>query len=430
MYIVILQILYGVLSSGLSTDNERVSYEGAQVWRTELRNGDDILLIKKLGDYKDLSIWSLKPRQVDFLITAENKLNVHRHLQARRLNHTVLIMDVQTRIDALAPGIDTWTENSLRLGHRLDWKSYPSSKVIGEYYNYVAENFPSICKVKNIGYTSENRSLKMISISDGNPKNKGILVVSGMHSREWIGITSALYILDNIITQFDLLSDYMKNKDWHIIPLLNPDGYEYTRLHDRLWRKNRHKSITRPRCRGVDINRNFETDWMIAGITATNECDHSFSGPFPFSELESQALRNAIADMKKPHAFFDLHSYGQLILYPWSAKKSPTPDYSKHLVTARGMAQAIYKTSSQLYKFGATYNLVYPATGTALDWAYSNGIHHAYAVETRDLGLNGFLTPPDQIEDAGKEIFAAVKHLAKVMEDRVSNRGSDEKSWF
>jgi hypothetical protein len=29
------------------------------------------------------------------------------------------------------------------------------------------------------------------------------------------------------------------NVDWYIIPLLNPDGYEFSHDHDRMWRKNR-----------------------------------------------------------------------------------------------------------------------------------------------------------------------------------------------
>lgn len=41
----------------------------------------------------------------------------------------------------------------------------------------------------------------------------------------------------------------------HIVPILNPDGYEYTHTCDRMWRKNRarHEGV----CVGVDLNRNF-----------------------------------------------------------------------------------------------------------------------------------------------------------------------------
>lgn len=41
----------------------------------------------------------------------------------------------------------------------------------------------------------------------------------------------------------------------HIVPILNPDGYEYTHTCDRMWRKNKakHGGV----CVGVDLNRNF-----------------------------------------------------------------------------------------------------------------------------------------------------------------------------
>jgi hypothetical protein len=31
------------------------------------------------------------------------------------------------------------------------------------------------------------------------------------------------------------------NVDWYIMPLLNPDGYEFSHTDDRMWRKNRAK---------------------------------------------------------------------------------------------------------------------------------------------------------------------------------------------
>lgn len=40
----------------------------------------------------------------------------------------------------------------------------------------------------------------------------------------------------------------------YFLPVVNPDGYEYTHTIDRLWRKNRKGSGT---CSGVDLNRNF-----------------------------------------------------------------------------------------------------------------------------------------------------------------------------
>ncbi|QQP52967.1 Carboxypeptidase B, partial [Caligus rogercresseyi] len=44
---------------------------------------------------------------------------------------------------------------------------------------------------------------------------------------------------------------------WYIMPLVNPDGYEYTRTTSRLWRKNRAPPPKGSRCFGVDLNRNW-----------------------------------------------------------------------------------------------------------------------------------------------------------------------------
>lgn len=54
----------------------------------------------------------------------------------------------------------------------------------------------------------------MIKISNGNPQNKAVLITSGMHAREWVAITSALYVLDKVVSKFDHLPIYMKTIDW------------------------------------------------------------------------------------------------------------------------------------------------------------------------------------------------------------------------
>ncbi|KAG6445084.1 hypothetical protein O3G_MSEX003724 [Manduca sexta] len=407
---------------------KKVSYAGAQIWRTALRTPNDILLIKKLFENQDISIWNLSPKRADFLVLEDNKVKIHRQLSSRGLNHTVLILDVQRRVDALKTEPVLWDDNTLRQGHRLTWNRYPTLRIIEEYFNYVADTYPSICKLEKIGSSSENRSITMVGVSNGNPNNMGILVLSGLHAREWIGITSALYILNNIVTKFDQQPEYIKNKNWYFIPLLNPDGYEYSQTVNRLWRKNRRKF---KRCYGVDINRNFGKDWAIDGITENHECKDAYAGPFAFSEPESAALRDVVTKAKgKLDALIDIHSYGQLILYPWSARPWHNPDMKVQKNAAEAMTQAIFDSTKNLYKSGETYHMVYPATGSALDWIYASGVTHAFAIETRDTGEHGFLISPHYIEPTGKELFIAVKQLAKVLGPKFVSRGKDYQAWF
>jgi murein tripeptide amidase MpaA len=53
--------------------------------------------------------------------------------------------------------------------------------------------------------------------------------------------------------------------DIYVVPNVNPDGYEYSRTSDRMWRKNR--SGPRKGCYGVDLNRNFAFKWGYSGVS-------------------------------------------------------------------------------------------------------------------------------------------------------------------
>jgi murein tripeptide amidase MpaA len=48
------------------------------------------------------------------------------------------------------------------------------------------------------------------------------------------------------------------------MPLVNPDGYEYSWTTDRLWRKNRTPNLGSS-CVGTDLNRNFGFKWLTGG---------------------------------------------------------------------------------------------------------------------------------------------------------------------
>lgn len=86
--------------------------------------------------------------------------------------------------------------------------------------------------------------------------------------------------------------------------------------------------------------------------------------------------------------------------------------------------------SGKKYHHGPTYHKIYPATGTLIDWLYYQGAQHSYAIETRDNGQFGFLLPPHEIEDTGKEIFAALNSLANILDPKIMHRGVDTEAWF
>lgn len=93
------------------------------------------------------------------------------------------------------------------------------------------------------------------------------------------------YVIDYLVENSENLE-----VDYYILPVVNPDGYEYTFVTDRLWRKNRRRNGYGS-CSGVDLNRNFGYRWGGKG-TSKDICHETYSGSAPFSEPETDAIRN------------------------------------------------------------------------------------------------------------------------------------------
>ncbi len=81
----------------------------------------------------------------------------------------------------------------------------------------------------------------MVKICKGGCGDKPALYIhGGIHAEEWISPAVVTYFVNELTeTMNDDKMDLIDNLDWYIIPVANPDGYEYTRVGDRFWRKNR-----------------------------------------------------------------------------------------------------------------------------------------------------------------------------------------------
>jgi murein tripeptide amidase MpaA len=65
-------------------------------------------------------------------------------------------------------------------------------------------------------------------------------VDGGIHAREWITPAVVTFMIRQLVeARNPEESDLLEKLDWYFLPLVNPDGYEYTRSTDRLWRKTR-----------------------------------------------------------------------------------------------------------------------------------------------------------------------------------------------
>ncbi|KPI99904.1 Carboxypeptidase B [Papilio xuthus] len=299
----------------------------------------------------------------------------------------------------------------------MDWKKYHKLSVINGFIDDLEKDYPAICTVSVIGKSVEGRNIKMLKISNSDAGNSPVWVDAGIHSREWISIAVVTYIANIIAKNFHNLPKSITNKDWHFVPVLNPDGYEYTHSHERMWRKNR--AMHEGKCVGVDLNRNFSCGWGVDGDQGSSASPHSvfYRGPAPFSEPETVAVRDTIMGSRTPFkVFLSFHSYFELIIFPWGHKAEACPDYLQLLEGGAVMARAIYESSGLIYKVGSTKDLTYSACGTSTDWSYTiANIPFSYMIELRSK-KHKFRLPKSQIIETGKEIWNAVGKLMEFVD--------------
>jgi len=256
-----------------------------------------------------------------------------------------------------------------RYGHRMSWESYHKLDDINGYLDYLGQTYPDLVSVGSAGNSVEGRPLKYIKISSGNPNAKSFWIDGGIHAREWIAPAVATYIINEFVENRDQYTSILDNMDFYILPVVNPDGYEYTHRAERLWRKNRSRNYY---CPGTDLNRNWGYKWGGLGTSKQN-CKEIYRGTGPFSEPETRAVSNLVfskrANMK---AFVTFHSYGQYILIPYGYDHNAYPaDFADLERVGRKAAQAIRQTTGARYTVGNSAKTLYPASGFYLTYQFS-----------------------------------------------------------
>jgi murein tripeptide amidase MpaA len=198
--------------------------------------------------------------------------------------------------------------------------------------------------------------------------------------------------------------------DWYFLPLVNPDGYEYSRLTDRMWRKTRvpNEGST---CVGADANRNFDHNFAGPG-TSSNPCSETFHGMSAYSQPCAGVVASFVEENTQDpyrHIFMTLHSYSQLWMAPWGYTYDRPANYDELMRVGNAAAAALQAVHGTVFEVGSASEILYLSSGTSRDWAYGvPGFEFVYTLELRDTGNYGFLLPPEQILPSGEETWAAL----------------------
>ncbi|KAI8439559.1 hypothetical protein MSG28_013299 [Choristoneura fumiferana] len=187
----------------------------------------------------------------------------------------------------------------------MDWKAYHRLDVIHNFLDGLEADYPSLCTAGVIGSSLEGRDLKVLKISNSAASNASVWMDAGIHAREWIAPAVATYIANHFARNFKDLPTSITNKDWYFLPVMNPDGYEFSHTDNRMWRKNR--AWHGGKCIGVDLNRNFSNDWSYGAakipfcyLLELRSKKHRFKVPQEeIEETGNEILKGVMALMDK-----------------------------------------------------------------------------------------------------------------------------------
>ena len=267
---------------------------------------------------------------------------------------------------------------------------------------------PSWEKTRNPANGHDMRVLRLTNFDTlaSDPQRPVFVAYGSIHARE--------YTPAELLTRFAewLATDYgrdpqatwlLDHVDFHLILMANPDGRKKAET-GLSWRKNTNN--TNGSCGsnsyGIDLNRNFPFHWNTTGGQGSSgyACDETYRGPVAMSEpetvnlvtyvagtpgaggaysggvLEDRRLDNTITPAPDDYRglFFDIHSYSQLVLWPWGDTVTAAPNDAALRTLGRRMAWFNGYTPQAAVE-------LYPTDGTTDDTFYGFLGTPSYTIE-------------------------------------------------
>jgi carboxypeptidase T len=306
--------------------------------------------------------------------------------------------------------IDSELTNLFRQSHSLlpgqtsGFPGYPCYRTLDETYSSMydlALAYPHFVKLIDIGDSwektqpggEEGYDLTVMKLTnDEIIGTKPVLFLMGaIHARELVTAETVLRFAEYLLSNYGIDPDItwlLNYFEIHLYPQANPDGRKQTEIEE--WRKNTDNDdgCNDPYNWGVDLNRNSSFEWGVVGYSPF-PCDWTYLGPDAASEPEVQAfenyLRSIFEDQRGPGVsdpapldasglFISLHSYSELILWPWGYTYQDAPNHNQLQTLGRKLAYFNQYIPKQAYD-------LYPTSGTSDEFAYGELGIAAFTIE-------------------------------------------------
>lgn len=343
------------------------------------------------------------------VIVNSKELNL---LKNSRFSYEILAPDVQKAYRERSAAVTTQKTTNAPAGFEYgSMGGYYTFDEVESELDSMYLMYPNLVTQKqSIGTTENGKDLWMVKIS-ANPTvdedEPEVLYTALHHAREPESIMALLYFMDHILEQYGSdpeITYLLDNRELYFVPVVNPDGYLYNQQTDPLgggmWRKNRRNNGDGSW--GVDLNRNYGYEWGHDdnGSSPTPSSD-TYRGPAPFSEPETQAMRD-LCNQRHFVLAFNYHTYSDLLIVPWGyIADFLTPDSATYDEYGADMTQ--YNN----YTYGTGNNTVgYLVNGDSDDWMYGEqSTKNKIFAFTPEIGTDadGFWPPIDRIIPLAEE---------------------------
>jgi len=399
------------------------SYRGYKAYEVTPTTADQYEALSNWRDIPGVDFWRLYAQGMPSSVMIEPKLlgKFERFLKFSNMTYKVQLEDVEDALEkdrqSRSAYRRTFPNSSIDFTTDPNFEIYWSSAQMEAYSMSLASRFPNRIQFEIIGRSALGLPIYTLKISNGVFGQKPLIFIEGgCHAREWVSQATVMYLIHRLVEDETTANELLSNTDWIITPNLNPDGYEWSRTNNRLWRQNRRQ--VNPSCIGVDLNRNFGYSWRPATVACGSL---TFSGPNPFSESESQAIDDLMTRYREHiKIYITVHSFGDMVLYPWGYAGSPglISNHAYHHEVGLLWRNAIQAATGKNYAVGNIAVLLGNAFGASDDhMAGTQGVNLVYTLELSRGGGTGFDFPESQIGSLVRETFHGYRaiglHIAR-----------------
>merc|ERR1719384_561328 len=265
-----------------------------------------------------------------------------------------------------------------------------------------------IATLETVGQSLEGRSMKIVRFRGagyiaGGPR---VFVTYNIHAREWITGMSGVYQVEHLIEKIRQEPNYLAGTEVVLMPMSNPDGFRYSTTTSRMHRKNM-RTNSGSRCRGVDLNRNWDAYWNQGGSSGS-PCSDTYHGPRAASEPETNVIARVMNESQQT-VYIDVHSFSQLIISSYGYTTRTNPRSPEYRAIGRLIQSAIRSEGGNTWREGPIAQVLYQASGSTVDYADKLGAL-GICFELRPGGSSGggFAPPARDILPGARESFAGI----------------------